>query len=626
MPFKQAIEKIKSTPGVAEVIALAGGLVFLLQALRWARLQESILDEGLYLVKGILFASGRYIPFQADGPWTNQMPLSYFIPGYVQMLFGSGLRTGRYFSIFLGLLILLGLWIVARRLGGRWWAAAVVWMIGISPAFANGYSMAVSQALVAGILIWILVLAVDEQARFWRLILACLLAGLLVLVRVNMTPVLPLLAGYMIWQFGWRKGLWAGLAGVLVIVIGHALYWPGILQNWASWVPSSVAPFLDPWRIEKLGIAVWDPNPALEDRLASLADGIRFNIIPVLALALFGVLVLQRRFWTNLFHYRTAVFLTLTSGVLFLAHAWAALLKSYCVYCFSGYLAFFSPMLVLLIVLVFCSWKPGPAKWYALFVLLVLPVLFGGVGYGASRQVGPWLIELSIPRLNAGRLQVGSIPLWGLLENRFAIDYKTSRWLIPLLAGVLLALLLAGAAYLVYRAKWFQRARLANYGLLLAALALILATLLTPTTILSGSEQTRACQGDVLAAMQEAGNHLASFIPAGSSVYWKGSLSAVPLLSLTDARLYPAQLNDGYSYRLGGDTAALRKFGLWNDELSNQWRQEADFIILQQRNYDQEWKQFLESGDFNELPASPRTDPCLSNTQLRIFRRIKDAS
>jgi len=104
-----AINRIQSLPVVAELIALAGAFVFLLQALQSATRQASILDEGLYLVKGFLFTSGRYIPFQADGPWTNQMPLSYLIPGTIQLLFGTGLRTGRIFSVILGVLILLGL-------------------------------------------------------------------------------------------------------------------------------------------------------------------------------------------------------------------------------------------------------------------------------------------------------------------------------------------------------------------------------------------------------------------------------------------------------------------------------------------------------------------------------------
>jgi len=125
-----------------------------------------------------------------SNPMALDQPDAAFLsdPCFMQMLFGAGLRSGRYFSVLLGILILVGLWIVARRLGGRWWAAGMVWIVAINPAFANGYSMAVSQALVACILTWVLVLALDEKAALWRLVLASVMAGLLILVRVNMTP------------------------------------------------------------------------------------------------------------------------------------------------------------------------------------------------------------------------------------------------------------------------------------------------------------------------------------------------------------------------------------------------------------------------------------------------------
>jgi len=628
LSIEKIIQKIKSLPGIAEIIAVIGGVIFLFQALHFAHIQESILDEGLYLVKGYLFASGHYTPFQPDGPWTNQMPLSYLIPGFMQMLFGSGLRSGRYFSVLLGILILVGLWIIARRLGGRWWAAGMVWIVAINPAFANGYSMAVSQALVACILTWVLVLALDEKAALWRLVLASVMAGLLILVRVNMTPVLPVLLIYIFWQFGKRPGLWATLAGGLVVIIGHAFYWPGILQMWASWIPAGLSHFLDPWRIENLGIAIWDPNLGLEDRLASFWDGARYNFIPILALAIFGVLILQRKYWKNQFHYRSAVFLTILSGLLFLAHAWAALWKSYCVFCFSGYLEFFSPVIVLLILLTYQSWRPAPGKWFTFpslftgFALAIILILFSGVGYGISRGIGPALIEVQIPRILIGRLGGGSVSLWGLLENSLGVDYKTSRWLIPTLAGLVVGLVLILAAWLASRSDRLKAHRPANFGLFAAGLAILLGAALTPTPLLTGSEQTNVCQGDQIAAMEGAGKALAQVVPPGALVYWQGSLSTVPLLSIPQARIFPAQLNDGYSFRLGGDTTALRQFGLWNDILRDQWLNEADFIIIQERYYDQGWKQFLESGAFNELAPTPGTDPCKNNSGLRIFRRI----
>ncbi|HEY5269777.1 MAG TPA: hypothetical protein VII97_05535 [Anaerolineales bacterium] len=84
------------------VLALVGFVVYLARAINFAFTQRSILDEGLYLYKGYLFAEGTYSPFQDYGFWIQKASLSYLVYGWVQQLFGPGLRTGRFFSIVLG--------------------------------------------------------------------------------------------------------------------------------------------------------------------------------------------------------------------------------------------------------------------------------------------------------------------------------------------------------------------------------------------------------------------------------------------------------------------------------------------------------------------------------------------
>ena len=84
------IKRIAAVPWLAEVITLLGGILFLSQAIKFASTQISILDEGAYLYKGYLFATGQTTPFQDYGAWGNHMPFSFLIPGYVQAIFGPG--------------------------------------------------------------------------------------------------------------------------------------------------------------------------------------------------------------------------------------------------------------------------------------------------------------------------------------------------------------------------------------------------------------------------------------------------------------------------------------------------------------------------------------------------------
>ena len=103
----QRLKNILQHPLAAHITALLGALTYLLNTLHLARTTTSYLDEGLYLYKGWLFTNGVYAPFQDDGVWTNQMPLSFLIPGYIQKWSGAGLPTARYFMIVLAMFLYL---------------------------------------------------------------------------------------------------------------------------------------------------------------------------------------------------------------------------------------------------------------------------------------------------------------------------------------------------------------------------------------------------------------------------------------------------------------------------------------------------------------------------------------
>lgn len=101
----------------ADVLALLGLLAYFIQAMVFAHTTISNLDEGAYLLKGVLFATGEYRPFD-PGISTNKAPLAFLIPGFVQLIFGAGLRTGRYLAVFFGVMAVIGVWTASRRIGG----------------------------------------------------------------------------------------------------------------------------------------------------------------------------------------------------------------------------------------------------------------------------------------------------------------------------------------------------------------------------------------------------------------------------------------------------------------------------------------------------------------------------
>ena len=601
---------------------MVAGSVYLIQAWVYAHTQESILDEGAYVYKGYLFVTGQYWPYQDYGVWTNHMPLSFLIPGAVQALFGPGLRTARYFAILLSLLTLAGLWVLSNQLAGGWWAAAAVSVMALSPAAIKIYSIAVAQGLVVCMLVWAAVLVLGERRSPWQIALGALLAGLIFMTRINMVPVLPLLVAYVLWRHGPRMAILAALAGALPVVILHAIYWPGILRLWAVWFPRTLTPFLDPWRAINVGQAVWDNSLPLSDRWESLLNGLQANFISLAGLVGFGFLWVWADQWKTKFHQQAAAFLSTLFAVLLALHGWAALGMNYCVYCFEGYLAFFAPLGLALVAVTYAGWKAADTRWYSVYTGLLMILLFTSVGYSAQQEIGPILLGFPFPRIKAGRLLGGTAPVSVILENALGIEYKLSRWLVSALSGLVVSLVLLLVIWLIFRSRRARVKLEAHNGLAIMTAMLVVGALLLPTVVLAGARQERDCSGDVIASYERVGEQLAEVIPPGRSVFWAGGLSVVPLLYLPGIEIYPPQINNGYSHRLGGDADEIERIGLWNEELKNKWLEEADFILIEKPRYNSDWKGFLETGQFEELAPTQSYLPC-DDTPLRIFRRIK---
>lgn len=234
--------------------SLAGIIVYFLTAIKFAHTKLSFLDEGLLLFKGYLFANGQFTPYADFGVRTNQLPLAFLIPGYIQEWFEPGLQTGRYFSIFLSILFLVGLWLTVRKLSGSWWATAAVWAYVLNPAAIKIYTIAISQGSIACMFIWLLYFSLNEKQEIWKTIIAGFLTAVMVLTRLNMIIVLPCFAIYFWWRHGIKQGVVYLISGSALLIVGHALFWPGILQVWAGWLPKSITPFLDPWRKNSGGV------------------------------------------------------------------------------------------------------------------------------------------------------------------------------------------------------------------------------------------------------------------------------------------------------------------------------------------------------------------------------------
>ena len=630
----------------ARGIALCGSVLALVRVWGFALTQNSLMDEGEYLLKGHLFVTGHYWPFQEYGIWTNQMPLAFLIPGWVQELFGVGIRTGRGYAWVLNALILLGLWFLARRIGrfvlknhptsaGRWmseeWlAAGALWAYALNTATLKMYSTATSQVLITCMLVYILLLILGENRPLWQLVWGGVLSGVMLLTRLNLAPALPLIAGYIFWQHGRRAGFWAALAMLLTIGVGHAIFWPGILRAWAAWAPGPFSALLAPWRPPE-GVPFWNPSGELGSRVLSFLFALRYHFVAFLGCF---VVLLWGWQWKAPVQRRAVVFLGSLFLVLLAAHAWAslgvheqtnnALGNDYCIFCFPVYTSFFSILGILLAVMWLASypWTANRVQeGLAALGVLLFPI---GVGYGAFQDIGETLARWRIPRLktffSSGEAAPG-IPLWDFLDSRFQISFELSKRLLPTLTGFLVGVLILLAALWLRKRRTAQTGETVSFGAISLALLLFLGLIISPTVVLGAGYTNYDCSGNVIAAYEAAGAHLADLIPAHSTVYWQGSLSSAPLLYLDNPQILPAQINLDYTLRLSGSDDEHLRFGFWTNTLAQDWLTQSDYTIVAERYYQGWLRDALENpARFVELSPTAPLAPCDSSSYLRVFQ------
>jgi hypothetical protein len=415
----------------------------------------------------------------------------------------------------------------------------------------------------------------------------------------------------------------------LVVIVGFALYWPGILRVWAAWLPVDMLPFLKAYQAPD-GISLWDPRVDLSGRLLSFFSAFRYHFVGVMGVLATLLLWPRRKDWRSDHHFRAAVFLLVTFVVMFVAHAWVtigfsfdtneAYSSSYCVFCFPVYLGFFSFLGILLIVIAAPSWRRILPKWLQALIAFLVVFLTTGIGFSVFETLGASWASWAFPRVKGGRILSETVPLWGLLENLFGITYNQSRRLVPTLVGFIFGLVALLASWIISVKKTRGRA---SFGYVTLITLLVIGFLLSPTLILGGGYQNYDCGDDVLASYDQLGAYLASEIPPGALVYWQGGLSPAPLLYLPAVEVFAPQLNQDYSFHLSGEANALYKYGFWSRELAEMWLAETDYALIVTRYYKNWVRDTLSNEDQYELIGiAPPTVLCEPDAYIRVFRRI----
>lgn len=616
------IKKIISIPWLPAVLTIAGFLAYVLRAVEIARTKTSFLDEGLYLYKGYLFVNGAQTPFADYGLWTNHAILSFLIPGYIQRWFGPGLETGRYFMIFLSLLTLLGLWVFAKRWGNAWWAAGVVSVMALNPAEIKIHTLAISEGLVAALLVWIVLLVVGEERPLWQVLLSAVLTAPLVLTRENMAFVPPILFLYIFWQHGWKAGLLAMLCAGILFLAGNIFYFPENLKFWATRVPNFPFSFLQAWKMPPAGgTDLPEPEESnLYRMILYFLLTFRLHFVSLVSALTVWLLLPFRNFRPPSERMRAVIFLSVLLVVLYIAHIQVAFFGEFCISCillYVGYFDFLGLMLLVIAAPILLK-KLTPLRQAVIFAVISLLIL--GIGFSSHEDLSSDFAKRMIERLDGTYV-------WGAMIHyiSFVPQLILFRVTFLLLVGVLVILLGALLLMLIYRR--FKDEKLAGGGIGIVALNLflILGLILSPTKVLGLGNDFFDCGGmDVLASYKRAGAALSQVIEPGSKIYWEGRIPAI-FLYMPEVKVYPPQLNHVHSYFVGGDSDVLLRFSQWNDALARQWLADADYIMVQNTEKVYLTDEMLDSGQFVKIFSAPRAEKCRWQSAIQVYKRADTA-
>jgi len=610
--------KINSNPWLPAFVTIAGFIAYILRAVEIARTKTSFLDEGLYLYKGYLFANGLQTPFADYGVWTNHAILSFLIPGYIQKWFGSGLETGRYFMIFLSLFTLLGLWVFAKRWGNAWWAASIVWVMVLNPAEIKIHTLAISEGMVAALLVWIVVLVVGEKRPLWQILLGAALTALLVLTRENMAFVPPILFIYIFWQHGWKVGLLAMLCSGILFLVGNAFYFPENLKFWAIRVPDFPFSFLQAWKMPPAG---GTSMPETEESnlyrmILYFLLTFRLHLVSLVSALTVWLLLPFRNIRPVSERMRAVIFLSMLLLVLYIAHLQVAFFGEFCISCILLYVGYFDflGLMMLVVAAPILLKQLTPLRQAVIFAVISLLIL--GIGFSSHEDLSSDFAKAMIERLDGTYI-------WGVMIHYITLPQLILfRVTFVLLVSALVIVISAITLGLVYHRYSGGQLSGGKIGILALNLFLIAGLILSPTRVLGLGNDFFDCGGtDVFASYKKAGAELSQVIEPGSKIYWEGRIPAI-FLYMPNVNVYPPQLNHVHSYFIGGESDMLLRYSQWNDELARQWLAEADYIMVQNTEKVYLTDEMLESGKYVKVLSAPRAEKCRWQSVIQVYKRV----
>ena len=378
----------------------------------------------------------------------------------------------------------------------------------------------------------------------------------------------------------------------------------------------------------------------MASRIFVFFQGFSFQAFIMIGCVAVFILWPAQGYWKNTAKRRTTVFLAVLFVTLLVFHGLASLASNVRVYNYTIYIAFFCEIGLFLVISSFEEWSKTPSQIRSLLSAIFIIILFPGLGYAAFQVFGYGLkdgfftfLNIHLPRtqdfFHTWRLLPGSVSLREVLANKFGIVFDpfmnidTYRRILPILAGLAVGIVFLLIIWMVQR--WLDKKIHRRYGYGYIGLITLLAAsfVLSPTAFLGGMYNVYDCQPNAIHGYEQVGYYLAKIIPAGSKVYWEADEGVAPLLYVPNLKLLPGQIYSQWSFSPSEDSDKVLRFGLWNQALADQWAVKSDFILVEERLYNDTWDQFFKAHpNYKELASTPNMVSCIDRTDFRVFHKL----
>jgi hypothetical protein len=232
-----------------------------------------------------------------------------------------------------------------------------------------------------------------------------------------------------------------------------------------------------------------------------------------------------------------------------------------------------------------------------------------------------WLLQnIQVPRVNrlftSGRLS--TISLEDIFTSTLNVSPPVQRRIASAMGGLFLGGVLLALVWMLY--GFLRRTSLRSYPFvnIVVSCCLIVGTVL-PFGIRWISNE-RECSTHFLSYYEKAAKTLATLVPSGSQLYWRGSGRHLAFMLYIDhVKIFPPQIHAGGGYA-DGETERLYRLGFFNEELDKQWRDSADILIIWDTYFTKDVQEFFDQPGYEQIPFDMgKLAQC--EDALYVFRR-----